>query len=232
MEYSKEKGITLIALVITIIVLLILAGVSISILTGNNGILSQAQNAKKETELASEKEAIQLTVPEYQLAKDNKYKLGTTLYDKNADNSTIWDVFVNNNENKTYGTDWNYISKGTNIESYGTTQNEWLVNYETGEIIQIDDNYTHLTHGDNIGVTDGLIFNLDPSIIDTTNIEDLKSGNYETLWKDTTLNGFNWTNNSGLTSKEFNFDGIDDYITVKYDSEEQKKYISTKWFYI
>ena len=230
MKYSKEKGITLIALVITIIVLLILAGVSIAMLTGDNGILSQAQNAKKKTELASEKEAIQLSVPEYQLANEEKYKLGTTLYDKNADNSTIWDLFVNNNENKTYGTGWNYISKGTNIESYGPTQNEWLVNYETGEIIQIDDNYTHLTHGDNIGVTDGLIFNLDPSIIDTTNIEDLKSGNYETLWKDTTLNGFNWTNDSGLTSKEFNFDGIDDYITVKYDSEEQKNTLAQNGF--
>ena len=42
---NKNKGITLIALVITIIVLLILAGVSIAMLTGQNGILSQAQNA-------------------------------------------------------------------------------------------------------------------------------------------------------------------------------------------
>ncbi len=48
----KEKGITLIALVITIIVLLILAGVSIAMLTGENGILTQAQRAKSETEKA------------------------------------------------------------------------------------------------------------------------------------------------------------------------------------
>ena len=54
------KGITLIALVITIIVLLILAGVSIATLTGQNGILTQAQNAKTETEVAGEKEAISL----------------------------------------------------------------------------------------------------------------------------------------------------------------------------
>ena len=58
----KEKGITLIALVITIIVLLILAGVSIAMLTGENGILGQATNAKKETEEAEEKEKIQLAV--------------------------------------------------------------------------------------------------------------------------------------------------------------------------
>ena len=58
----KENGITLIALVVTIVVLLILAGVSISMLTGNNGIITQAQNAKNKTEEAEEKEKIQLAV--------------------------------------------------------------------------------------------------------------------------------------------------------------------------
>ena len=46
---KNQKGITLIALVITIIVLLILAGVSIAMLTGENGILTQANSAKSET---------------------------------------------------------------------------------------------------------------------------------------------------------------------------------------
>ena len=46
----------MIALVITIIVLLILAGVSIAMLTGENGILNQAKNAKKQTEQAAENE--------------------------------------------------------------------------------------------------------------------------------------------------------------------------------
>ena len=52
---KNNKGITLIALVITIIVLLILAGVSIAMLTGNNGILTQATTARdntKEAEIA------------------------------------------------------------------------------------------------------------------------------------------------------------------------------------
>ena len=57
---TREKGITLIALVITIIVLLILAGVSIAMLTGENGILTQAKNAKSETEVAAEDEAQRL----------------------------------------------------------------------------------------------------------------------------------------------------------------------------
>ena len=45
-----NKGITLIALVITIIVLLILAGVTIAALSGDNGILKRAAEAKQETE--------------------------------------------------------------------------------------------------------------------------------------------------------------------------------------
>ena len=57
LNYRKNKGITLIALVITIIVLLILAGVSIAMLTGQNGILTQAQKAKSETENAAKNEA-------------------------------------------------------------------------------------------------------------------------------------------------------------------------------
>lgn len=58
----NNKGITLIALVITIIVLLILAGVSIAMLTGNNGILSQATNATSQTQVSAAEEAIKLAV--------------------------------------------------------------------------------------------------------------------------------------------------------------------------
>ena len=61
-KLKESKGITLIALVITIIVLLILAGVSIATLTGDNGILTQANNAKKNTQIAEEKEAISMAM--------------------------------------------------------------------------------------------------------------------------------------------------------------------------
>ncbi len=57
-----NRGITLIALVITIIVLLILAGVSISMLTGQNGILTQVKNAKNSTEQSGAKEKLELAV--------------------------------------------------------------------------------------------------------------------------------------------------------------------------
>lgn len=55
-KVKSGKGITLIALVITIIVLLILAGVSIATLTGDNGILTRAQEAKNKTEEAQKDE--------------------------------------------------------------------------------------------------------------------------------------------------------------------------------
>ena len=57
---EANRGITLIALVITIVVLLILAGVTIATLTGDNGILTKAQEAKTKTEEAQKQEEAQL----------------------------------------------------------------------------------------------------------------------------------------------------------------------------
>ena len=58
----NQKGITLIALVITIIVLLILAGVSIAMLTGDNGILTRAGDATDATVLGDVEEATKLAI--------------------------------------------------------------------------------------------------------------------------------------------------------------------------
>ena len=58
---KNKKGITLIALVVTIVVLLILAGVSISMLTGENGIIKRGQEAKEKSEIAEEKELVELS---------------------------------------------------------------------------------------------------------------------------------------------------------------------------
>ena len=63
----KNKGITLIALVVTTIVLLILAGISIMMLTGQNGILNKAAEAKEKTTVAQLEEALKLVVTEYNL---------------------------------------------------------------------------------------------------------------------------------------------------------------------
>ena len=70
---TNNRGITLIALVITIIVLLILAGVSISMLTGQNGILTQASNAKKATEEAAKEENSKLSSIEDYMVSEAGY---------------------------------------------------------------------------------------------------------------------------------------------------------------
>ena len=67
---KKEKGITLIALAITIVVLLIFAGVTISGITGENGIIGNAKEAKKQSEIGAEKEIIDVSV--VQAIGDNK----------------------------------------------------------------------------------------------------------------------------------------------------------------
>ncbi len=60
----NQRGITLIALVITIIVLLILAGVSIAMLTGDNGILTRANQAAFKTAFATARENVANTINE------------------------------------------------------------------------------------------------------------------------------------------------------------------------
>ena len=69
---KENKGITLIALVITIIVLLILAGVAIATLTGENGVLTQAENAGTQTEIAEVIERAKLDIVAWQTEKEGK----------------------------------------------------------------------------------------------------------------------------------------------------------------
>ena len=65
-QKNKQKGITLIALVVTIIILIILAGVSINMLVGENGIITQAQTAKEENGRTEIIEKIQLEIADKQ----------------------------------------------------------------------------------------------------------------------------------------------------------------------
>ena len=61
-KIKSTKGITLISLVVTIIILLILAGVTIATLMGDNGLINKAKDAKIKTEIASIKEEIQTDI--------------------------------------------------------------------------------------------------------------------------------------------------------------------------
>ncbi len=60
--FNEEKGITLVAIVITIIILIILAGMTINLLMGENGIITKAYQAKEEYKEKSEEEGMMLNI--------------------------------------------------------------------------------------------------------------------------------------------------------------------------
>lgn len=72
LKKNKVSGITLIALVVTIIVLLILTGISISMLSSNNGILYQAGNSKEITIKEQKKDELQLAIMELKIENYKK----------------------------------------------------------------------------------------------------------------------------------------------------------------
>ena len=113
----QNKGITLIALVITIIVLLILVGVSIATLTGENGILTQANNAKNETKEAEAEEIFKLIANEWQIEKaKGKTTLGEFLNAKKQAGELTADVV--DNGDGTYTIEYN--GEKIKIDSNGT----------------------------------------------------------------------------------------------------------------
>ncbi len=75
-SFKKRKGITLIALIITIIVLLILAGVSLNLISGSNGILGKAKKSNTAQIQAEMKEQLILALQELQIDKLGKATLG------------------------------------------------------------------------------------------------------------------------------------------------------------
>ena len=80
---KNQKGVTLVALVVTIIVLIILAGISINLILGDNGIITIAKKAKENTELAKIQEETELNELYTQL-ENNGGTSGETIYDSIA----------------------------------------------------------------------------------------------------------------------------------------------------
>ena len=162
-EKSKNKGITLIALVITIIVLLILAAVSIATLTGENGILTRANDAKEQTEIAEEKEAINLAysgaVAEKRgtgdvTASDLNREFGTNGTNATASGSNPITVKFNDSQ-RVYTIDNNgniEISDG-NEDNDGTTLVDMFIAGESCENPDNCDNEEHLHVGDYLKYT-------------------------------------------------------------------------------
>ena len=98
MTKKKEKGITLIALVVTIVVLLILAGISISMLTGENGVIVQARKSKEATEQAKVEEHVSIALASV-IAKNNGSTVGITpkmVADQVNEDESRTDVYAQN----------------------------------------------------------------------------------------------------------------------------------------
>lgn len=119
---KKQTGITLIALVVTIIVLIILAGVSIAMLVGENGIITQAQRAERETAnatIASE-EQMNALVDEM-----NGYLAG---------NGEISGIFSDVVTSSNYG---DYVDYPIDLNNNGNTKDDWRIFYNDGENVFI-----------------------------------------------------------------------------------------------
>lgn len=146
----KNNGITLISLIVTIITILILAGVSISmIILNDNSIISQAGNAKKQTESSKEFEKVQFAVNSAVLKNE---PLTTEILI-----GTFQDEFKNDfNELKENGTQWKYIGHFNDyaIDEQGNVD---IFNYlEKGKVATktIKNNYID-SNGDTATIPEG-----------------------------------------------------------------------------
>ena len=112
-----NNGITLIALVITIIVLLILAGVTIATLTGENGILGKAEEARNQTEEGALEEEVRIKITEKETDKYLGEERGLIEYLNKIQDATVEEM-------------------GTGDSYYVKRGNAAVTVYEDGEIIE------------------------------------------------------------------------------------------------
>ena len=135
---------------------------------GENGILNRATDASKKTQTASEKEAIEFIMSdiktELMIGEEipNEKYIGEKLSEMSS-GVEIWrNVIVNK---KTYADGWYLLEKENNIPNYGKAKSNWLINYNTGEVIELqDNNYTIATKDTSGAIVDGTLkLNIDPS---------------------------------------------------------------------
>ena len=135
---KNQKGITLVALVITIIVLLILAGVSISLVVGQNGVLTQASNAVSTQNEASAKQEIEMAAAacytEYMTAwaqngtSDRAAYFTKNKMDANMNNGTVSTPTVESNKGS-----YEYTLK-TNPNNLSGGKLSFTIDYSTGKV--------------------------------------------------------------------------------------------------
>ena len=211
----QEQGITLIALVVTIIILLILSGVTLNISLSDTGLFSKTKEAVKKYEKSSEKEAIELIMSDIKIGlklgeeiPQEKY-VGEKLSEMTAITGDWKNVIVGEN---TYKDGWYLVEKGEKVTGYGETKLNWLINYNTGEIIELEDGKYTVANASASGaiVDNTLKLNIDPSNLQNKN-----------NWGDgVSFHGENGNDkNSGVKDTEIKFDGKDDYKTEGFTFE-------------
>ena len=202
----KEKGITLIALVVTIIVLITLASVSIGALTGDNGIINQSKQAKEETEIAEEKEAVEISA--VQAAGMDRYGYVTEENFRNQLNNNIgngkYELDVIGEKFKVTYTESQrsyYVDKNGNIEIADGSNNDGIYSEPGAE--------------EQIAPTDLFNFEIIDVSAKTAKILGIKS-------QYCNVGGFNTeTQKEDLpdTNYRINYSGITDTLVIPYQTE-------------
>lgn len=170
---SMNKGVTLIALVITITILLILAGISIAALIGDNGLINRAAGAKDATEIAQEKEIIQQAsvvamgksktgdVEKTYLDAELDKNLGSSKYSSNSTSDGIEVTFTGSKRSYLVDTDGN-VTKITVIPTVANAPKE-PVGEKTkytdpnGDTAVIPEGFKVINEEDQPEIDDGLV---------------------------------------------------------------------------
>ena len=137
LKVKRTSGITIIALVVTIIVLLIIAGVAIRALTGDNSLITQAQLAREQTIKRDEEEQVKLAV--MAAMSMNATKFGNKLTESDLEKALK--EYFPDAELKVSGP--NYIYQG---------EQKYVINSRTGEVTVDDGSSDNTTNADNTTV--------------------------------------------------------------------------------
>ena len=214
---NNKKGITLIALVVTVVVLIILAGVSINAVLGDNGIIKKANQAASVTKEAEVKEAINRTILEFYLTNDYatledflKAKAEDGSIDsvtKNADGTLTvkkgeYSVTVENKTNSSNGS-------GSGGSTGGETQTPEITIGEAKVVANSDGTGSAITDANSVYLGNTLYITFSHSITGGTTVVDktipyavTKNGTY-TFTVIGTVNGKNYTKNVSVTVNQF-----------------------------
>ena len=214
---NNKKGITLIALVVTVVVLIILAGVSINAVLGDNGIIKKANQAASVTKEAEVKEAINRTILEFYLTNDYetledflKAKVTEGKIDsvtKNADGTLTvkkgeYSVTVENKTNSSGGS-----SSGGSTG--GETQTPEITIGEAKVVANSDGTGSAITDANSVYLGNTLYITFSHSITGGTTVVDktipyavTANGTY-TFTVTGTVNGKSYTKNVSVTVNQF-----------------------------